>query len=140
MKQFVIFEHPVQGRVAVKTGFSWPALLLGVILSSLGCMIWFVVNRLWRLAALWFIFLVLFMLLDNAIRTSIQDPSLQFAMLAGLFAVFFLASIAPAFKGNAWRSARLKDLGYAPVATVHASSASAALKIAESEVNISSDS
>lgn len=128
MKQFVVFEHPVQGRVAVKTGFSWPAFFLGVLLTSLGCMLWFIANRLWRFAALWFIFLVLFMLLDNAVRIAVQDPSLQFMLLAGLFAAFFLASITPAFLGNAWRSRNLSALGYVRVATVLADSPAAALK------------
>lgn len=128
MKQFVVFEHPVQGRIAVKTGFSWPAFFLGVLLTSLGCMLWFMANRLWRYAAAWFIFLILFVLLDNAIRIGVQDPSVQFALLAGLFAVFFLASITPAFLGNAWRAKSLAAQGYVQVATVPADSASAALK------------
>lgn len=140
MKQFVIFEHPVQGRVAVKTGFSWPAFFLGVFLSSLGCILWFIANRLWRFAALWFIFFIVFMFLDNAIRTSIQDPSLQFMLLACLFSVFFLASIAPAFKGNEWRLKNLSNIGYSPVATVLAASASAALNNVESELRPSPDS
>jgi hypothetical protein len=140
MKQFVIFEHPVQGRVAVKTGFSWPAFFLGVCLSSLGCIVWFMANRLWRFAALWFIFFIVFMFLDNAIRTFIQDLSLQFTLLACLFAVFFLTSIAPAFKGNEWRSKNLPSIGYTRLSTVLAVSASAALKDVKSELRPSSGS
>jgi hypothetical protein len=54
--------------------------------------------------------------------------------------VFFLASIAPAFKGNEWRLKNLQNIGYNHVATVHAVSASAALNNVESELRPSPES
>lgn len=131
MKKFVVFDHPTLGRVAVKEGFSWPAFLLGVLFSSLGCIVWLFYNRLWRYGSLWCAILVIFTLLDNAVRTSIQDPALQSALQIALLASFLLSSIVPAFKGNGWKAANLSSLGYSEICTVSASSPGTALKMAE---------
>lgn len=131
MNRFLVFEHPSLGRIAVKEGFSWPAFILGVLFSSMGCIVWFFFNRLWRFGGLWCAILVIFMLLDNAVRTSIQDPTLQSVLQIALFAAFFLSSIVPAFKGNAWKAEKLSTLGYSQVCSVSASSPLNALKMAE---------
>jgi len=133
MNKFLVFEHSSMGRVAVKAGFSWPALILGVLFSSLGCIVWLFFNRLWRFGGLWCSILVIFILLDNAVRTSIQDPTLQSALQIALFASFFLSSIVPAFKGNVWKAEKFSALGYSQVCTVYASSSLNALKMAEQD-------
>ncbi len=46
MRSFNVYRHPAEGYEAVKTGFSWPALLLGII--------WMLAKKLWTFAAIWF--------------------------------------------------------------------------------------
>jgi FtsH-binding integral membrane protein len=133
MHKFLVFDHVSRGRVAVKAGFSWPALILGVLFSSMGCIVWLFFNRLWRFGVLWCAILVIFIFLDNAVRTSIQDPALQTTLQIVLFVSFFLSSIVPAFKGNAWKAERFSALGYAQVCTVYASSSHNALAKAEQD-------
>lgn len=129
MHQFMVFEHPMQERIAVKAGLSWPAFFLALFFSSLGCMVWFLYHRLWRYAGLWFVCLVAFILLENTIRTSVPDPSLQFMLRVVLLGVFFVVSMIPAFKGNSWRSEKLLSLGYTLTATVSAATAAGALSV-----------
>lgn len=129
MHQFMVFEHPVQKRIALKVGLSWPAFFLALFFSSLGCIVWFLYHRLWRYAGLWFVFLVVFVLLENAVRTSVADSSLQFMLRVVLLGVFFVVSMIPAFKGSAWRAGKLLSLGYAQVATVSAATAADALSV-----------
>ncbi|SFJ29706.1 hypothetical protein SAMN04488082_102239 [Desulfomicrobium apsheronum] len=136
MNKFQVFEHPSMARVAVKAGFSWPALILGVFFSSMGCIVWLLFNRLWRFAALWAAILVIFIFLDSTIRTSIHDTSLQSMFQVALFALFFLSSLVPAFKGNAWKAGKFSALGYSHVRTIRASSSHNAMKMVDQEPQV----
>lgn len=96
-----IFFHPHQGEVAVKNGFSWPALAWGSL--------WAVAKR------MWFPYFVALLALDALIwfvtgaATERQSPVL--ALLA--LALNVGSAVVRGRHGNRWLAASLRSRGYA---------------------------
>ncbi len=133
MKTFKVFRHSVNGFEAVKVGFSWPALFLGVI--------WMIIKKLYGLAGLWFTIIVILALVDSAISDFVKNTTQR--TLAILIVVvdrllWLMIWLLPAFMGNKWREANLKKRGYEFVTTVSAETPEAAIasvsKIEQKEI------
>ena len=110
MKTFRVFVHPVNGLVAVKAGFSWPALCFGWL--------WMLEKELWGLAALWCCLKGLVGGLATLVASwQAYDSGVLFpgVMLLGL------ALIAGA-NGNGWHELYLRKRRYELLTTVCASS------------------
>jgi hypothetical protein len=123
MKRFRIYEHPALGRQAVKIGFSWPAFFFGFF--------WLLSKKLWRFAGIWIVIYLSMTLLDNAVRTGVNDPLVKTVMGTGLFVAYLTIMFIPAFLGNSWREKKLVAKGYAPREVVDAPSSSKAQQLAD---------
>lgn len=103
--KFNIYEHPSLGLEAVKIGFSFPALLFGIV--------WILTKKQWDMALLW---AFLFVVFTNTHSVSWIPP------IGYLFLWLF-----PAFKGNAWREINLSKRGYELIDTIEAETPDAAI-------------
>lgn len=103
--KFNIYEHPSLGLEAVKMGFSFPALLFGIV--------WILTKKQWDMAMLWvFLFVVFF----NTTSVSWIPP-------IGYLFLWLL----PAFTGNTWRENNLSKRGYELLDTINAETPDAAI-------------
>jgi hypothetical protein len=118
MKTFNIYKHPTEGLEAVKVGFSWPALVFG--------MLWMMVKKLWGFAGLWFVASVVLALFEGVIERADAGGGQALAYLL-LAAGYFTLAFVPALKGNKWREDNLAERGYEQVGTVQAETPGAAL-------------
>ena len=113
-KLFNIYEHPTQGLQAVKIGFSWPAFFFSVI--------WMIVHRLWRIAAIWTGLYIVTHFVEGFVET-IEDSTLMFLLLAAVVLIAWLALwLVPGYKGNSWREKKLLRRGYHLAQTLRAES------------------
>ena len=108
MKQYRVFEHPSGSKEAVKQGWSWPALLFGVI--------WALIKKLWAIFGGMIGVLVLFFILPpgSGIDFICNLVGLAISIVFGLY-------------GNSWREKNLVSRGFKPVAMVNAKNAEAAI-------------
>ena len=118
MKVFRVYKHPTQGLVAVKVGFSWPAIFFGFF--------WMLVKRLWGIVALWFLGYLAMVFLE-AMQKASGDGVFALVMALVVFAGYLGLWLVPGFKGNAWRETNLAKRGYEVIATVQAATPDAAL-------------
>ena len=119
MRSFNVYRHPAEGYEAVKIGFSWPALVLGII--------WMLAKKLWTFAAIWFAAYVLLYLVEGAtvLAGSESGPHALISLILPPAWVAFL--LIPGFKGNAWRERSLQDRGYELIDTVQSATARSAI-------------
>jgi hypothetical protein len=98
-RTYTAFLDPGRDFVRVKDGFSWPALLFGVLWASS--------KKLWGvLFAMWLVECALYAL--GASAQAQRSPALALLQLA-LVVAFALVR---GFFGNAWRRASLRRRGY----------------------------
>jgi len=121
METFNVYKHPIRGIEAVKVGFSWPALLFGVI--------WMLVKKMWFFAGIWFgIGILLASELTFDIVEAVTDGSEAGSYLI-LAVGYFVLWLIPAFKGNKWRKENLAERGYEFVNAVQAETPDAAIAL-----------
>ncbi|MFN2267782.1 MAG: DUF2628 domain-containing protein, partial [Desulfonatronovibrio sp.] len=121
MKTFKIFEHPDLGREAVKVGFSWPAFFFGIV--------WMLVKKLWKYAALWFVIYVFMAIIENLLKSGDVATGMTATYDLMIMLGYLLIMLIPAFKGNIWRENLLQDKGYILKTKIEASSLAKALSI-----------
>ncbi|MCH9758383.1 MAG: DUF2628 domain-containing protein [Proteobacteria bacterium] len=123
MDTFRIYKHPLLGWAAVKVGFNWFAFLLGVL--------WLLVARLWKQAALLFAFTFAF----NLIVIPSPDSSISEGgrLWVDIFGVAVTIGVAWFIGNNAnrWRRINLKSRGYILINSVQAENKDAALALAD---------
>ena len=119
MKTFRIFEHPQGNREAVKLGFSWPAFFFGII--------WMLVKKLWKYAAIWFVIYVFMAFVENFLKSGDVATGMTATYDLMIMLGYLLIMLVPAFKGNAWREKNLQSKGYVLTGEVKASSPANAL-------------
>jgi len=99
VSKFSVYHHPVDGWAAVKQGFSWPALVLGIF--------WALFNRLWSIA---------FALLGVSIGIQLLELLLLESVGLGGTALLLLAQLGVGVyvgqRGNHWLRARLLSQDY----------------------------
>jgi len=115
MKTYAVYWLPPQGIEAIRTGFSWPALLLGII--------WLIIKKLWMITALWTALFIL-LIVASAYTQKMNSVFLSIVIIFGNFALLLL----PGFKGNEWWANNLKRRGYHYVRSVEAESPEDAMK------------
>ncbi len=115
MKRYVVYKHPSQGIEAIKTGFSWPALLFGII--------WLIVKKLWMITALWIIIFISLIIIA-AFTHETGSVFLNIIILVGNIVLLLL----PGFKGNDWLIYNLKKRGYSYLSSIEAESPEAAIE------------
>ncbi|HEX4962679.1 MAG TPA: hypothetical protein VF173_17720 [Thermoanaerobaculia bacterium] len=118
MKTFSVYEHPALGLEALKVGFCWPALVLGIL--------WMLARKLWSFLGLWFaLYVALFILVlwSGGIESQATQGWIFIIVLAGLLVLWLI----PAFKGNTWREKNLAARGYEKVFTVQAETRDSAI-------------
>jgi hypothetical protein len=94
MNTYNIYKHPSGEVIAVKIGFSWPILFIGLFLPMIGICIWMLIKRLWLVSvAFLFGFIMINLLLS----------SIPVALLITLLVTFVVI----AFNGNALVSKNL---------------------------------
>jgi hypothetical protein len=118
MRSFSVYQHPTRGFKAVKVGFSAPALLFGPV--------WMLVNKLWGLAGLWLVLIVLCALVE-AITDQSQAGGSNALITIVLTPVYLALWFIPAFKGNKWREKNLSRRSYELLNLVQAKSPAAAI-------------
>lgn len=117
MRTFFIFSRPGLPVTAVPSGFSWRAMLLGVL--------WTLSHGLWLPTA--FAGLILVVAVTGVQGLAPDGAKVQLPATA--FATLWIAiGIAFGTYGNLWRNARLFAQGYACVATVEADAPSDAVR------------
>jgi hypothetical protein len=128
MKTFNVYRHAALPPQAVKVGFSWPALIFGVL--------WAFSKRLWGVGwAILGISLVLsFLQTSLLVSAEPADPSMlqYWLLLGGSLAVWLV----PAFKGNAWLEADLVKRGFSRVGTVQAETPEGAVAQSENQQQV----
>ena len=113
MKNYNVYKHPAFGIQAVKTGFSWPALCLGIF--------WMLAKKLWGIAGLWSL---LFLLLNIIGAYALEiNSAFPYVVLAGGNIAFLLL---PGFKGNEWLAKNLGKRGFVYLGSIQAESPEAA--------------
>ena len=117
-RRYAVYEHPTQGRAAVKVGMSWPALLFGPL--------WMVAKRLHGLAALWFVGETLIAVMIAVFAAQSHDDSLRFLIVL-LAIVAIVIWVMPALRGNQWCEDALLRRGYVACGETRAASPQAAL-------------
>jgi hypothetical protein len=112
MKSFDVFEHPTDGREAVKDGFSWPGFFFK----------WF-----WAfvkgLPAYGFLFIGATALVWSIDRAAGVDPASLISELTELSLALWVGR-----EGNEWRRKALVAKGYRWIGTVMAASPEAAIE------------
>ena len=112
--RYAVYRHPVQGDVAVKLGFSWPALC--------GDFFWMFSKALYFHAALWLtcwmvVIALCWMLLSGPLPV----------LLWGVWVAALGIKLLPGLRGNLWVEDALYRRGYARLGEVQAASPEAAL-------------
>ena len=102
------FLDPGRDFVRVKSGFSWPALLFGVLWASS--------KKLWGVLAAMFLVECVLYALGAAVQAQ-GSPALALLQLA----LFIAYALVRGFFGNAWRRASLRRRGYQVVVDKRAS-------------------
>ncbi len=118
METYNVYKHPTRGLVAVKVGFSWPALFFPFL--------WMAVKKLRWQAVAWFVAyrMMLFLLASIEEETDLSKKhGVVLIFLAGLFVL----RLVPAFKGNSWREKNLSKRGYEKLTSVQATNPDAAI-------------
>ena len=118
MKTFNVYKHPTKDTLAVKVGFSWPALFFGWI--------WMLVKKLWGLAGGWFSAYIILSLIQKGIDLS-DGGTVQLAIQMVFAAAYFTLWLVPGFKGNKWVEDNLTERGYEKFTTLKAENPSAAV-------------
>ena len=119
MKSFNVYKHPSHGIEAVRVGFSWPALFFGIL--------WMLAKRLWGLAGIWFVALIVLSLVEKVADQSREDGAQALVYLI-LAVAYFALRLIPAFHGNKWKEKDLSKRGFEHSAeTVQAETADAAV-------------
>ena len=108
MKKFRVFSHPDKGYEVVKVGFSWFALIFGIL--------WILANRLWLKAGLWFLAMIVLGIIDKVANNLPQNAATTIIYLF-LSAAYFAVWLIPAFKGNNWKEQSLRKMGYVQIHT-----------------------
>lgn len=122
-RRYSVYRHPHRDAEAIKIGFSWPALCLGVL--GMG-FLWMLAKRLPGYALAWAVGLIVLAVMGVAVALLPHD-GLYVALVGAIAAVALAACLVPALRGNGWRESRLLDRGYVCIGEVHASSAKAAV-------------
>lgn len=122
MKTFDVYQHPIRGYVAVKSGFSWPAFFF--------TWIWAFTKKLWGAGLIYLVlFLIsnlLYSIFDGLHAEHKADQSYILLMVVTvLFQIGLVISIGA--KGNDWRCNALSKRGYKHIELVHASSPDGAI-------------
>ncbi|WP_052813216.1 DUF2628 domain-containing protein [Desulfonatronum thioautotrophicum] len=120
-RKYNIFEHPEQGRQAVKQGFSWPAFFLGII--------WMSVKGLWKFFGIWLALILVMMFVENAVKSMEIDAWLKPFVNFAILTVYMGIMLYPALKGNEWRGRKLLEKGFVWKGTVEATSPASALAV-----------
>jgi hypothetical protein len=123
MNTYKVYQHPTLGYEAVKVGFSWPALFLGLI--------WMSAKRLWGLAALWFLMYIALVIIE-ASTYDISNQTAQTILLLALVGAYVGLSLLPGIKGNAWHATSLARRGYQMINEVQANTQEEALRVTRS--------
>lgn len=121
--RYAVYEHPTDGRTAIRAGFSWPALCFGLF--------WMVANRLYWQAALWTVSGGVLGLMIGLVLILSHDSSAW-----GLVLVLVMVAAAiwalPAIFGHKWLEDALLRSGHVRVGDVSATTADAAIMRAPS--------
>ena len=123
VKTFRVYHHPTLGYEAVKVGFSWPALVLGLI--------WMAAKGLWGLAVLWLLSYVALAIIEVT-TYDLSSHSAQVILSLTLVGVYLMLSLVPGIKGNAWHATNLTRRGYQMVKEVQADTPEDALRMTQS--------
>jgi hypothetical protein len=115
VKSYAVYWLPPKEIEAIRTGFSWPALLLGII--------WLIIKKLWMITALWITFFIL-LIISSAYAQKINSLFLNIINIFGNIGLLLL----PGFKGNDWLVNNLKRRGYIYIRSVDAESPEDAIK------------
>jgi len=115
MKTFTVHSHPDQDPIAIKEGFSWPALVFGVF--------WLVFKGLWRWLAI-YISAIAVLSVASAMTTA-PDTLIAANLVANLvvIAMWFVAGT----RGNQWYRQKMEAHGFTEMARVSARSKKDAL-------------
>ena len=97
-KTFEVYKHPTLGFRPVKIGFNWPAFFFGLI--------WMLFSQLWAKTVIWIVIYAIISMPEWS------PPS--------YFFLFSTIAIIIGFKGNKWRSSKLKSRGFKLVKIVKA--------------------
>ena len=103
LKKYTVYKHPIHGFDAAKVGFSWPAFFFGPV--------WMLAEKLWVHAGLWLAALVtLFLAGAFAYQMLAGDDHalVSTALVAGCVGLWLV----PAFRGNQWKVASLRQRRY----------------------------
>lgn len=109
----------------MRIGFSWPAFFLGLFGLSI---LWLALKRLWRYVGIWLGAYVAWSAIYLWTRLVSAEPGVRIGVYAFFIAANICLWLLPAFRGYAWRLARLKEHGYEAVGRVQAASREAALE------------
>jgi hypothetical protein len=115
VKRYTVYKHPSQGIEAIKTGFSWPALLFGII--------WLIMKKLWLITALWIIIFISLIIIATFTHET-GSVFLNIIIIGGNIVLLLL----PGFKGNDWLIYNLKKRGYGYINSIEAESPEAAIE------------
>jgi hypothetical protein len=117
-RAYRVYEHPTLGLAAVKMGFCWPALLVGIL--------WMFAKQLYLQAAKWAAaYLLLYVLLVFVGDASEVEGILTLLTVGALLVLWLM----PGFRGNIWRETELARRGYLLKGTVSAATADAAVAL-----------
>ncbi len=126
MSEYKVYKHSVQGYEAIKTGFSWPALLF--------IWIWAFIKKLWVHGAI----LIFATMLGQIILVNVNDwtrgnydiPMIVNILIGILFFLcIFAPSIVAGMYGNKWREVSMLARGYKLIQTVEAGAPDGAIAI-----------
>ena len=124
IKTFNIFNHPTKGYIAVKVGFSFPAMFFHFM--------WMLTKGLILLAIFYLIVgTSVTAYLDNNFQTG-DDAIVSIAIIAYLILWFY-----PGFKGNQWLVKKYNNQGYKIVTTLTALNKKAAIMQARDNEDLS---
>jgi hypothetical protein len=117
-RRYGIYRHAGRPDEAVKIGFSWPALCLGVL--------WMFAKRLPGYALAWTGCIVVLAAL-LVVTSQMPPDGLTVALYCVLAALAVGIFVVPALRGNTWQESRLLRRGYVFVGEVSAPTAKVAL-------------
>ncbi|MDM0047930.1 serine/threonine-protein kinase [Variovorax sp. J22R115] len=117
-RRYSVYRHAHRNDEAVKIGFSWPALCLGVV--------WMFAKRLSGYALAW-IGCIVVVAAMFAVVSQMPRDGLTIALYGLLAVVAAMVWVMPALRGNGWRERHLLRRGYVFVGEVGAPTAEVAL-------------